>query len=74
MKVNPLATWTDDDVDGYIDDHDLPVNPLLRPGLPVDRLLAVHPAGRRRRRPRVGPLGRPRQDGVRPPRVTRLTG
>jgi phosphoadenosine phosphosulfate reductase len=32
VKVNPLATWTDDDVVGYIEDHDVPVNPLLRQG------------------------------------------
>ena len=29
VKVNPLATWTDLDVEGYIADHDVPVNPLL---------------------------------------------
>jgi phosphoadenosine phosphosulfate reductase len=28
VKVNPLATWTDHDVEGYIADHDVPVNPL----------------------------------------------
>ena len=32
VKVNPLATWLDDDVDRYIADHDVPVNPLLRQG------------------------------------------
>ena len=32
VKVNPIATWTDDDVAGYIADHDVPVNPLLRQG------------------------------------------
>lgn len=34
VKVNPLATWTDLDVQGYITDHDVPVNPLLRKGYP----------------------------------------
>lgn len=29
VKVNPLATWTDDDVDGYTADHRLPVHPLV---------------------------------------------
>ena len=53
MKVNPIATWTDDDVAAYIDDHDVPVNPLLAPGLRVDRLRALHPS-RRRRRSRAG--------------------
>ncbi len=32
VKVNPLATWTDLDVRGYIADHDVPVNPLLERG------------------------------------------
>ncbi len=32
VKVNPLATWTDDDVDGYLADHDLPVHPLVAKG------------------------------------------
>ena len=32
VKVNPLATWTDDDVDGYLRDHDLPVHPLVPKG------------------------------------------
>jgi phosphoadenosine phosphosulfate reductase len=29
VKVNPLATWTDDDVAGYVAEHDVPVNPLV---------------------------------------------
>lgn len=32
VKVNPLATWDDLDVQGYIADHDIPVNPLLTQG------------------------------------------
>ena len=32
VKVNPLATWTDDDVAGYIAEHDVPVNPLVFQG------------------------------------------
>jgi phosphoadenosine phosphosulfate reductase len=34
VKVNPLATWTDVDVRGYIADHDVPVNPLVERGYP----------------------------------------
>ncbi len=34
VKVNPIATWTDEDVDGYIADHDVPVNPLTQQGYP----------------------------------------
>jgi phosphoadenosine phosphosulfate reductase len=34
VKVNPIATWGDDDVASYIADHDVPVNPLLARGYP----------------------------------------
>jgi phosphoadenosine phosphosulfate reductase len=34
VKVNPIATWTDLDVSGYIADHDVPYNPLLDQGYP----------------------------------------
>ncbi|MDA8048112.1 MAG: phosphoadenylyl-sulfate reductase [Actinomycetota bacterium] len=34
VKVNPIATWSDVDVSGYIADHDVPVNPLLEQGYP----------------------------------------
>jgi phosphoadenosine phosphosulfate reductase len=32
VKVNPIAQWTDADVQAYIDVHDVPVNPLLAQG------------------------------------------
>lgn len=32
IKVNPIATWTDLDVRGYIEDHGVPVNALLEQG------------------------------------------
>jgi phosphoadenosine phosphosulfate reductase len=34
IKVNPIANWTQQDVDGYIKDHDVPVNPLSEQGYP----------------------------------------
>ena len=34
VKVNPIATWTDLDVAGYVADHDVPVNPLVHQGYP----------------------------------------
>jgi phosphoadenosine phosphosulfate reductase len=34
VKVNPIATWADQDVSGYIADHNVPVNPLLVQGYP----------------------------------------
>jgi phosphoadenosine phosphosulfate reductase len=32
VKINPIATWSDLDVAGYILDHDIPVNPLVDQG------------------------------------------
>ncbi len=34
IKINPIANWTDDDVQAYIADHDVPTNPLLAKGYP----------------------------------------
>ncbi|MGQ0616884.1 MAG: phosphoadenylyl-sulfate reductase [Acidimicrobiia bacterium] len=34
VKVNPIATWTEADVAGYIADHDVTVNPLVHRGYP----------------------------------------
>lgn len=32
VKINPLATWTDQDIAGYEDDHGVPRHPLLSQG------------------------------------------
>ncbi|MDQ6696744.1 MAG: phosphoadenylyl-sulfate reductase [Actinomycetota bacterium] len=34
VKVNPIATWTDQDVAGYIADNNVPINPLTTQGYP----------------------------------------
>jgi phosphoadenosine phosphosulfate reductase len=34
VKVNPLANWTQGDVDAYVAERDVPVNPLTRQGYP----------------------------------------
>ncbi len=34
IKVNPLANWTEADVEDYIERHDVPVNPLTLQGYP----------------------------------------
>ncbi len=58
VKINPLATWTNDDIASYLADHDLPVHPLVSQGYlsigcaPTTRPVA---AGRR---PTGRPLGR----------------
>ena len=32
VKVNPLAAWTQDDVDAYVAEHQVPINPLAEIG------------------------------------------
>lgn len=32
VKVNPLVTWSDDDIDAYVTDHELPRHPLTYVG------------------------------------------
>jgi phosphoadenosine phosphosulfate reductase len=34
VKICPLANWSDDDIERYIADHDIIVNPLLQQGYP----------------------------------------
>jgi len=32
VKINPIVTWTDEDIDSYLADHGLPVHPLISKG------------------------------------------
>lgn len=34
LKINPIVTWTDEEVEQYITDHDLIINPLTKQGYP----------------------------------------
>ncbi len=34
VKVNPIATWTQEQVDGYVDEHGVLLNPLTYDGYP----------------------------------------
>jgi phosphoadenosine phosphosulfate reductase len=44
VKINPLATWSDVDVKGYIADHDVPINPLILQGYPsIGCMPCTHP-------------------------------
>jgi phosphoadenosine phosphosulfate reductase len=44
VKVNPLANWTAADVDGYIAEHGVPVNPLVARGYPsIGCMPCTHP-------------------------------
>ena len=70
VKVNPIAPWTDDDVDGYIADHE----PARAPAR-ATRATRRSAAGRARdpvadgEDPRAGRWAGQRQDRVRPPRL-----
>ena len=34
LKINPLIDWTQDDIDGWFEEHDLPRHPLVAQGYP----------------------------------------
>ena len=34
VKINPIAAWSDEDMDAYITEHDILVNPLVGAGYP----------------------------------------
>ena len=70
VKVSPLARWTDEQVERYIAENGVLVNPLVYDGYPSHRLLAVHPPRRARRGPAQRALGRHQQDRVRDPLMT----
>ena len=66
VKVNPLANWSDRERDPLWTGA-RPARASAAPGgLPLDRLRPDHGSGPDRRGPTVGPLGRHRQDRVRP--------
>ena len=72
VKVSPMARWTDEQVEQYILDHGVLVNPLVHDGYPS---IGCWPCTRR-----VAPgddpaqrsLGRHHQDRVRDPRMRLL--
>ena len=69
VKINPLATWTEQDVAGYARRPRHPRASAAVPGLPLDRLRADHPPGGRRRGPARRPLVRLGQGRVRAARL-----
>ncbi len=50
MKVNPLADWTEEEVQDYLRENDVPMHPLYAKGFAHHLLRPLHP----RRRPRGG--------------------
>ena len=73
MKVNPIAPWTHDDIDGYIADRGLPKHPLNEKGYPSIGCWPCTKPVAPGEDPR-GPVGRHRQARVRPPRLDALPG
>ena len=67
VKLNPLAEWAEDEVWDYLRENDVPDARALRAGLHLDRLPAVHAAGRAGRAGARRPLvvGDGRAQGVR---------
>jgi phosphoadenosine phosphosulfate reductase len=37
VKINPLSAWTDQEPQGYIDEYDVLVNPVVYDGYPSIR-------------------------------------
>jgi len=68
VKVNPLATWTDDDVAYYLKAERTRGASALGSGLRVDRLRRGDDQAGRRRVTGVRVVGSARQRGVRPAR------
>ena len=58
VKVNPLATWSDDDVAYYLTSHDLPEHPLWAQGYASIGCAADDREATRPGRPSIGSLGR----------------
>ena len=69
-KVNPIAHWTDEQMDAYIAEQRDPGEPAGRRGLPVDRLRALHGQAGAGRRPAQRPLGGLHQDRMRVARMS----
>ena len=58
VKINPIAAWTDEEMQAYIDANDDPGQSPCDRRLSVDRLRAVHVQAGRGRRSAQRPLGR----------------
>ena len=70
VKVSPLARWSDEDVEKYIAENGILVNPLQYDGYPS---IGCWPCTQRvadGRGPAQRPLGRQQQDRVRHPPMT----
>ena len=73
VKVSPLARWSDEDVEKYIAENGILVNPLQYDGYPSIGCWPCTAARRPRRGPAQRALGRHQQDRVRHPPMTART-
>ena len=67
-KLNPLADWSEEQVWSYINEHDIPYNPLHDQGYPRSGARTA-PGSRPPARTPGRPLGRAREDRVRTARL-----
>ena len=73
-KLNPLADWTEQDVWRYINDHDVPYNPLHDEGYPsIGCTHCTRPPGAGES-PRAGRWADVREDRVRAQRIAAPSG
>ena len=70
VKIHPLAAWTQADVDAYVEEHGVLINPLVEDGYPSIGCAPCTAAGGAGRRPALRAVGRAVEDGVRDPRVS----
>ena len=69
VKINPIAAWSDDDMQAYIDANDILVNPLVFEGYPSIGCAPCTAKPDRGCRSAQRSLGRPVEDGMRAARV-----
>ena len=65
VKINPIAAWSDDDMEAYIEQHNVLVNPLVGEGYPSIGCAPCTAKPAPGADPAVGPLGGYGQDRMR---------
>ena len=69
VKINPLAAWSDDDMQDYMSTNGILVNPLVDEGYPSIGCAPCTAKPVARQRPAQRPLAGPGQDGMRAARL-----
>ena len=73
VKINPIAAWTDEEMQAYIDDNDVLVNPLVFEGYPSIGCAPCTAKPVEGADPAQRSLGGPVEDGMRFARVVTLS-